>query len=94
MILLKVIQNIILFCLVSTSYFSIAPDDYNPVSDVQLTFSPGQTTQTFNVNILDDNVLEYTERLFVAAMTDDSSVTVAPDQANITILDNDGTNQL
>ena len=65
------------------------------MSDVELTFSPGQTTQTFNVNILDDNVLEdATERLFVAATTDDSGVTVSPDQASITILENDGTNQL
>ena len=81
--------------LISTSHISIAPDDYNPVSDVQLTFSPNQTTQTFNVNTLDDNVLEdATERLFVAATTDDSSVTVSPDQASITILENDGINQL
>ena len=65
------------------------------MSDVQLTFSPGQTTQTFNVNTLDDNVLEDArERLFVAATTDDSSVTVSPDQASITILENDGNSQL
>ena len=74
-------------------YFSAstAPGDYDAVSGSLLTFSPGQPTQTVNVTTLDDDILENPrEQFFVVASTNDPSVTIAPEQATIDILDNDG----
>lgn len=55
-----------------------------------LTFAPGQTSVFFDVTTLDDEILEYSERLFAEASSEDTSVTVAPAQTSINITDNDG----
>ena len=71
-------------------YTPIAPDDYNAVSGLLLTFSPDQLSQTFPVAALDDDALEDVEQFFAVASSDVDRVTIDPDQASISIIDTDG----
>ena len=78
--------------MITAYYFSVstALGDYNAVSGILLTFTPDQSTRSFNVATLDDETLEGSERFFAVASSNDDSVTVNPSQTNINILDNDG----
>ena len=54
------------------------------------TFSKDSTRQCFDVGILDDDINE-PEKTFLAMLsTGDPQVTLSPDTATITIIDNDG----
>ena len=54
------------------------------------TFSKDNTRQCFNVGILDDDVVEPEKTFLVMLNTGDPQVTLLPDTATITIIDNDG----
>ena len=58
---------------------------------VELTFGPGVTEQVVMIAIIDDLRLENDEQFnsFVSLTVADPAVTLSPDQANITIIDND-----
>ena len=58
---------------------------------VDLTFGPGITEQRVNITIIDDIRLEHDEQFdsFVSLTVADSAVTLSPDQASITIIDDD-----
>ncbi|MBD2682121.1 MULTISPECIES: DUF4347 domain-containing protein [Nostoc] len=66
---------------------AIANVDYTPVTGT-LTFNPGVTTQTIAVPILNDSFNEASERFFVN-LTNATNATIADNQANATITDND-----
>ena len=57
-----------------------------------VTFSPGQTSFSFNVGIVDDNFVENTERFMIRAMLvsgDAAGVSITPGDATVDILDTD-----
>ena len=54
------------------------------------TFSKDDTGQCFNVGILDDDIDEPEKTFLVMLLTGDPQVTLSPDTATITIIDNDG----
>ena len=64
--------------------------DYNP-TEITVEFQPGNVTQTVNVPIVDDTVLEGLEA-FSATLIPNQPNVVVPDEisnADITIIDND-----
>ena len=71
----------------------VAPLDYLSISEV-LTFSSSSTTQTVNVSIVDDQLLEGNEVFLVSLalknQTDVHYVQLGPTSASITIIDDDG----
>ena len=79
-----------------TIHLSIAPSDYGALTGFSLgPFSNNVRHLSFNVSIVDDMIPEDDE-LFTASLTLSDPVTygeivtVAPDLANVTILDDDG----
>jgi hypothetical protein len=62
--------------------------DYTAVSGI-LTFLPGVTSQTFNVPILDDLLVEPTEAFTVALSSPSNAILGAPNPATVSIVDND-----
>ncbi|MDZ8109036.1 MAG: DUF4347 domain-containing protein [Nostoc sp. DedQUE12a] len=66
---------------------AIANADYTPVTGT-LTFNPGVTTQTITAPILNDSFDEASERFFVN-LTNATNATIADNQANATITDDD-----
>ena len=56
-----------------------------------LTFSETMTTHLLNISITDDLLLEFDETLqsMISLVTVEDGVTLNPDQANITIVDDD-----
>ncbi|WP_157486590.1 Calx-beta domain-containing protein [Maribacter forsetii] len=69
---------------------AIAPGDYTAISN-QLTFAGTDgETQPITVNIIDDNIIEATERLFVdLSNLSTTLITINDNQGNINITDND-----
>jgi hypothetical protein len=65
-----------------------AGQDYTPTSG-DLTFAPGETTQTIQVPIIDDTVVEGTEDFFVTLSNPVGANLGAPSQAIVYITDND-----
>lgn len=57
---------------------------------VQLEFDENTGTHSITVDITDDICVESTEFFFSELQTDDSAVTLDPQRASITILDDDG----
>ena len=53
-------------------------------------FSRDNTRQCFDVGILDDDINEPEKKFFVMLNTGDPQVTLSPNTATITIIDNDG----
>ena len=79
-----------------TIHLSTAPSDYGALTDFSLgPFSDSVCRFSFNVSVVNDRIPEDDE-LFTASLTlsDPATygeiVTVAPDLANVTILDDDG----
>ena len=66
----------------------IVNQDYS-FQQMTFTFSDN-TRQCFDVYILDDDLNEPEEILFVILATDEPQVTLSPHKATIAILDNDG----
>ena len=55
-----------------------------------MTFTAGQTVATVSVSITDDNIVEDTEMFTATLSTTDSNVMFGEDTASITVLDDDG----
>jgi len=67
---------------------AIAPGDYGATSGM-LTFSPGQTSRTFNISIVNDSLDEPDETVNLA-LSSPSNVTLgSPSSSTLTIQDND-----
>ena len=66
-----------------------ANNDYVSQSNVQLTFSPLQTSQQFNVTVNGDNVLEVDETFLVNLSLPSATVTIADGQGVATISNDD-----
>ena len=69
-----------------------AGEDYRGVAAEAVTFAPGATTQTFAVQILDDEVAEVAETFTVSlAVVDADTVTLGSQStATVTVTDNEG----
>ena len=69
-----------------------AGEDYRRVVDGSVTFAPGETSRTFAVQILDDEVAEVAETFTVSlAVVDVGTVTLGSQStATVTITDNEG----
>ena len=66
-----------------------APDDYEPATG-QLTFAPGETTQTITVNVVGDTILEAAETFFVTLSNPvNADITEGLDRGTGTILDDE-----
>ena len=78
-----------------TLYSSVAPGDYGNLTNFHLgPFNNSVRQLSFDVSIMDDNTTEDAE-MFCSSLTVDTAelvgiVTVLPDVATATILDNDG----
>ena len=68
---------------------AIAPGDYTAVGATTLTFNPGVTTQSFNVNVQGDLLTEGTETFFVN-LSAPSNATISDNQGIGTITDDEG----
>ena len=55
-----------------------------------VTFAPGQTVESVNVPITNDNTVESTEMFAATLTTTQSNVMIGGDTATVTILDADG----
>ena len=69
--------------------FLTAGPDYTYVT-MTVTFAPGQTVESVNVPITDDNTVESTEMFTATLTTTQSNVMIGGDTATVTILDDDG----
>ena len=77
--------------IVLLSSISTATQDYSPVVDQPLTFTPGPggDRACFNVSVLDDTALEEIENFNLALNSTDPDVVLDPDMAQVTIADTD-----
>ena len=70
--------------------FTAPSGDYVPVVDLPFTFTPTMDRHCLNVMILDDDVLEDDEENFNLILNaDDSMVILAPNVADVRIIDTD-----
>ena len=65
-----------------------AGSDYTATSD-KLTFAPGQTSQSFTVPIIDNNIVEPNETVILTLNNPVNAVLGTPNQATLTIIDDD-----
>ena len=75
-----------------TSIILTAPVDYTSTSRT-LTFGPSTTSQSVNIPINNDDVVETVEN-FIASLTlgtEDANVVINPARTTVSINDNDGT---
>jgi len=68
---------------------ALAGSDYTATSGT-LAFAPGATSQTFSVPIIDDTVFESSESVALTLSNPVSATLRSPNQATLTILDDDG----
>ena len=71
---------------------TVSPLDYGALDKI-LTFPTCDTRVCTDVTIVDDDIAEFTENFFVSLLrTDqlDSRITLSPTEAEVEILDNDG----
>ena len=68
---------------------SPAPGDYDAITEV-LIFSASVTRICRNVSSVEDDILEEDEDFTLTLTTTDGSVNLNPDEANVTIIDDDG----
>ena len=69
------------------------PEDYRSPSDSILTFSPGTTSVPVSIPIVDDDIVEELENFFASLTlisSEEDSIQIRPDGAEIFITDNDG----
>lgn len=70
---------------------STFPEDYiTPNLPITLMFNGSNLTQEIAINIIDDNITEYAENFTCILSSFDPDVILAPDRANVQIMDNDG----
>ena len=73
--------------------FRTAPGDYGAVVNAPLDFHVGEelnTTSCVDIDIFDDDTVEYEELFSVSLMTTDPVIIVPISEANVSIFDNDG----
>ena len=76
--------------MILTKYLiSIDGKEYS-FQQITFTFSKDNTRQCFNVSILDDDINEPEKTFLVMLTTGDPQVTLSPDTATITIIDDEG----
>ncbi len=82
---------------VQISYFTVDGSatstgaiDFTSVSPTPLTFDMNRLFNTFTISINNDAILEYPEIFFARLRSLDGSVDVGPDNATVTILEEDG----
>jgi len=74
----------------SMRFVSTEPEDYKAIASA-LTFTPtGDTVICQNITIVDDSLAEDTQVFLASLDTSDSSVMLLPENATISIEDNDG----
>jgi len=66
-----------------------APGDYTAASNILLTFTPGQTTRTIIIPIVDDGVDEFDETFIVTLSNPVNTTLDVPNPATVTIIDDD-----
>ena len=69
---------------------SIDPLDFNPLTDVVLQFNASTSSIPVIVTIVDDGILENSEKFFGNLRTSDSGVVVDSQRVNVTILEDIG----
>ena len=69
-------------------YFAIIDVDYTS-GPYNVTFTPGDTSVTFTVTLLDDNIFERNENFTLNILPSDS-FNISNGTAIVTIVDNDG----
>ena len=80
---------------VVTPYFlpatAVGPEADYEAHTIDLTFSERVTTHLVNITIIDDELLEFNETLQskISLVTVEDGVTLNPDQATITIINDD-----
>jgi len=72
----------------TTAGTALAGADYTPLTGA-LTFTPGQTTQTLALTVLDDDAPEPAESLTVALGSPANATLGTPNPATVTIVDAD-----
>ena len=79
--------------LFTTDATALSSQDYDPINQT-LTFSPGNTRMTISLPVRDDDIDEEDEDLLasleLSIEDDDQMVQITPDQATLTIIDDDG----
>lgn len=73
---------------VITHCISPAPEDYDAIS-AELTFSASTTRICRNVSSVEDTIPESDEDFILSLTTTDGDVILTPDEAIVTIMDND-----
>lgn len=66
------------------------PEDFVPLSGLVLQFDEDTLSLTVTVAIINDDILEDTEFFFGNLNTSDSAVDLLPDEATVSILEQDG----
>ena len=74
-------------------FFCAAPGDYTAISE-DLTFSASETRICRDVISADDDILEEDEDLLLTLTTTDDTVTLRPNEATVTILNDDSRSNL
>ncbi len=66
--------------------------DFTPLMDLLVTFEPGAGSllECENISITNDTILENDEQFLVALTTPDTDITIRPNIATVTIIDDDG----
>ena len=79
--------------LFTTDATALSSQDYDPINQT-LTFSPGNTRMTISLPVRDDDIDEEDEDLLasleLSIEDNDQMVQITPDQATLTIIDDDG----
>ena len=79
--------------LFTTDATALSSQDYDPINQT-LTFSPDNTRITISLTVRDDDIDEEDEDLLasleLSIEDDDQMVQITPDQATLTIIDDDG----
>ena len=87
--MLLLLLSLLIYYIVGVLY--LAPGDFNAVSNFPVTFNQGSLITTVTVTVNDDSILEIDE-VFQGRLiyTGTGTVEIVQDEANVTIVDNDG----
>ena len=80
----------VFFSTIDETATSLAPLDFNPLTDVPLQFDASTTSHIVMVTIVNDDILENSETFSGHLMTSDSAVYFDSQVANVTILEQPG----
>jgi hypothetical protein len=72
----------------ATNGTAVAPGDYTATTGI-LTFAPGQTSQSFNIQVISDTISETIETVLLALSNPVSATLGTPATATLTIVDDD-----